>query len=124
MHHVGVETKWNYTYILDCRAPKVQLLLQCIQAGIYTWNPNDRYFWRSTPQNKVFSNQNKGHLGSRYIYIYTYTHRLVGYVDHLYEFDMFCRLQSRQIPGAYVLKVSSCAHLATAVQKAGLDRCW
>ena len=58
------------------------------------------------------------------IYIYTYTHRLVGYVDHLYEFDMFCRLQSRQIPGAYVLKVSSCAHLATAVQKAGLDRCW
>ena len=23
-------------------------------------------FWRSTPQNKAFSNQNKGHLGSRY----------------------------------------------------------
>ena len=33
---------------------------------IYTWNPNDLYFWRSTPQNKVFSNQNnEGHLGSR-----------------------------------------------------------
>ncbi len=29
--------------------------------------PNDLYFWRSTPQNKAFSNQNKGHLGSRYI---------------------------------------------------------
>ena len=29
---------------------------------IYTWNPNDLYFWRSTPQNKAFSNQNKGHL--------------------------------------------------------------
>ena len=34
--------------------------------NIYTWNPNDLYFWRSTPQNKAFSNQNKGHLGSRY----------------------------------------------------------
>ena len=32
---------------------------------VYTWNPNDLYFWRSTPQNKAFSNQNKGHLGSR-----------------------------------------------------------
>ena len=38
---------------------------------IYTWNPNDLYFWRSIPQNKVFYKQNKGpHLGSRYIYIY------------------------------------------------------
>ena len=26
------------------------------------------------PQNNGFSNQNKGHLGSRYIYIYTYIH--------------------------------------------------
>ena len=40
--------------------------LLCIY--IYTWNPNDLYFWRSTPQNKAFSNQNKGHLGSRYVY--------------------------------------------------------
>ena len=32
-----------------------------------TWNPNDLYFWRSTPQCKAFSNQKKGHLGSRYI---------------------------------------------------------
>ena len=31
-----------------------------------TWNPNDLYFWRSTPQNTAFSNQNKGHLGSSY----------------------------------------------------------
>ena len=36
---------------------------------IYTWNPNDLYFWRSTPQNKAFSNQKEGHLGSRYIYM-------------------------------------------------------
>ena len=35
---------------------------------MHTWNPNDLYFWRSTPQNKAFSNQNKGHLGSRYTY--------------------------------------------------------
>ena len=34
--------------------------------NLYTWNPNDLYFWRSSPQNKAFSNQNKGHLGSRY----------------------------------------------------------
>ena len=35
---------------------------------IYTWNPNDLYFWRSTPQNKAFSNQNKGQPGPRYLY--------------------------------------------------------
>ena len=39
---------------------------------LYSWNP-DVYFWRSTPQNKAFSNQKKGHFGSRFsIYIYTY----------------------------------------------------
>ncbi len=43
---------------------------------MYTWSHYDLYFWRSIPQNKPFSNQNKGHLGSRcvcvcvYIYIY------------------------------------------------------
>ena len=31
--------------------------------------PTDLYFWRSTQQNKAFSNQNKGHLGSRYMYV-------------------------------------------------------
>ena len=46
---------------------------------IYTWNPNDLYFWRSTPQNKVFFNQNKGHLGSRYVYIY------ITYILLIYE---------------------------------------
>ena len=29
----------------------------------------DLYFWRSTPQNKAFYRQNKGHLCSRYLYI-------------------------------------------------------
>ena len=32
-------------------------------------------FWASTLQNKALSNQNKGHLGSRYIYIYIFAHR-------------------------------------------------
>ena len=42
----------------------------CCKQIKYTWNLNDLYFWRSTPQNKAFSNKNKGHLSSRYIYIY------------------------------------------------------
>ena len=33
---------------------------------VYSWNPNDLSFWRSTPQNKAFSKQNKRHLGSRF----------------------------------------------------------
>ena len=44
--------------------------IQCIHDGlyyVYTWNPDDLDFWRSTPQNKASSNQNKGHLGSRYM---------------------------------------------------------
>ena len=31
--------------------------------------PQMTIFARSTPQNKAFSNQNKDHLGSRYVYI-------------------------------------------------------
>ena len=37
---------------------------------IYTWNLFVLYFGGLTLQNKAFSNQNKGHLGSRYTYIY------------------------------------------------------
>ena len=40
---------------------------------IFTWNLFVPYFGASTLQNKVFSNQNRGHLGSRYIYRYLYT---------------------------------------------------
>ena len=32
----------------------------------WTYNLNGLYFWRSTPQNTAFSNQNKDHLCSRY----------------------------------------------------------
>ena len=39
----------------------------------YRTSLNDLCFCRSTHQNKAFSKQNKGHLGSRYIiYIYIY----------------------------------------------------
>ena len=37
---------------------------------IYLEPCHDLYFWRSTLQNKACSNQNKGHLGSSYMYIY------------------------------------------------------
>ena len=40
-----------------------------LYACIYTCNPNRPLFLKVNPQNKAFSNQNKGHLGSRYIYI-------------------------------------------------------
>ena len=60
-----------FEYVFFSRKP----ICRCI-FYIYTWNPNDLYFWSSTPQNKAFSNQNKGHLGSKYIIIiiYIYTH--------------------------------------------------
>ena len=32
-----------------------------ILRSIYTWNPTDLYFWRSTFQSKALFNQNKGH---------------------------------------------------------------
>ena len=38
-----------------------------ILLGLLGFNP---YFGASTLQKKAFSNQNSGHLGSRYIYIY------------------------------------------------------
>ena len=41
-----------------------------IKLHIYTWNPFVLYFGDLSLQNKVFSIQNRGHLGSRYIYIY------------------------------------------------------
>ena len=46
----------------------------------------DLYFWRSTPQNKVFSNQNKGHLGSRHIYIYIF----VEWYTHISHTSYMC----------------------------------
>ncbi len=36
-------------------------------ASMYTWNPFVLYFGDLTLQNKVFSIQNRGHLGSRYM---------------------------------------------------------
>ena len=38
------------------------ILISMIHIYIYTWNLNGLYFWRSTPQNKAFSNQNKDYI--------------------------------------------------------------
>ena len=35
---------------------------------MYTWNLFVLYFWPWTLQKKALSTQNKGHLGSRYVY--------------------------------------------------------
>ena len=43
------------------------------------------------PQNKAFSNQNKGHLGSRYIYIHT-LHTYFGW-------DMYQKYQQQKQHG-------------------------
>ena len=57
---------WSFSHIIDWYFPQLGIFyrmftyLSCIFI-IYTWNPNDLYSWRSTPQNKAFSNQNKGH---------------------------------------------------------------
>ncbi len=68
---------WAFQWIIHLRSPwcfSVIGVFQHTGGGAFfwesvlrTWNPNDLYFWRSSPQNKAFSNQNKGHLGSRYI---------------------------------------------------------
>ena len=60
---------WNVEFMNFCLKKNSKEHLQN-ELCIHTWNPNDLYFWRSTLQNKALSNQNKGHLGSRYIYIY------------------------------------------------------
>ena len=45
------------------------IIYNIIQLYLNSRYPNDLYICRSTPQNKAFSNQKKGHLGSRFIYL-------------------------------------------------------
>ena len=52
----------SYIYIYIYIPPKKNYIY------IYTWNLFVLYFGDLTLQNKVFSIQNRGHLGSRYIY--------------------------------------------------------
>ena len=40
-----------------------------INTSIYTWNPNDPCFGWKRPCFEGFGFKNRGHLGSRYIYI-------------------------------------------------------
>ena len=51
------------------------------------WNPNDRCFDRKRPCFERLTFKNRGHWGSRYIYIYTY------YMPFL-RIRLFCRLKN------------------------------
>ena len=61
---------WPVCWYAICNAFSMTTFMYYIY--IYTpRTPTDLYVWRPTPQNKAFSNQNKGphldHLGSRYV---------------------------------------------------------
>ena len=57
MQPVGIETKSN----------QLKYLVNLMILIMYTWNLFVLYFWAiKILQNKALSNQNKGHLGSRY----------------------------------------------------------
>ena len=51
---------------------------------IITWNLFVLYFWFLPLKNKVFSNQNRGPLGSRYIYVRLVELGNTGLTPHLY----------------------------------------
>ena len=68
---------------------KIRVHIYIINIHIYT--SNDLYFWRSTPQNKAFSNQNKGHLGSRYIYISRWWFHIFFIFTPTWGNDPICR---------------------------------
>ena len=54
--------------VMFCERKKLWMYMYTI----YTWNLFVLYFGVWTLQKKAFSNQNKGHLGSRYIIYYIY----------------------------------------------------
>ena len=59
----------NQYVILNANACKyIHNMYLNIYESKCTWNLFVLYFWASTLQNKVFSDQNRGHLGSRYKY--------------------------------------------------------
>ena len=85
--------------MFGCLQPSASAIFCIYKVGLYqlfhqychgptfqldTWNLFVLYFGGWTLQNKVFSNQNKGHLGSRYIYIYKYHHDIYIYIFILY----------------------------------------
>ena len=47
-------------------------LVNYLNLATYIWNPNDHCFEWKGPSFEGFKAQNRGHTGSRYIYIYTY----------------------------------------------------
>ena len=68
-----------YTYIYANVNMKQTYQINIYIYKIYSWNPNNLYFWRSTPQNKAFSNQNKAHWVPG---IYKYINIFVIYIHH------------------------------------------
>ena len=61
----------------------------CWVPPFYTSNLFVLYFWASTLQNRVFSNQHRGHLGSMYIlniYIYIYIIYIFIHVKYTHKF--------------------------------------
>ena len=78
-----LETRWQTAKKgLDPKSSIFQGIYMCILTiYIYTWNPFVLCF---ASKRRSFSNQHKGHWGSRYIYIYT-THksRFLPLYEHL-----------------------------------------
>ena len=85
--------------------------------------PMTSIFEGQPPQNKAFSHQNKGHLGSRYIYIY---------INHVYITSQTQQSQQNphtepESPRSYstlVLEISPRHHRLTWARNSGVDGGW
>ncbi len=56
-----------YSWLITRKSGFYTHHLGCLKEPMFSWNPNDLYFWRSTPPKQGLSHQNKGHLGSRFL---------------------------------------------------------
>ena len=54
-----------------------------LKLNIYTWNPNEPCFDWKRPCFGGLTFKNRGHLGSRYVYIYIYIHRKSKWIKRL-----------------------------------------
>ena len=58
---------WGVDWLVGLRGVVCLYVFRIYLESTCTWNLFVLYFWASTIQNKIFSNQNSGHLGSRYV---------------------------------------------------------
>ena len=78
--------------------------LYTVYIYIYTWNPNDLYFWRSTAQNRAFPKQSKGHQRVPgvymciYIYKCIYMYIYICIYMYIYIYIYLCMLNMSSIP--------------------------